>query len=126
MAKTHGFFGYNRGEEPNMALLFLSMFCCCIAWIMINLGVLKAASQVLKEDFPESIGRDILCVLFPIAGAIILDPILTKKEQELGIANACPNMKVLGIASFFCAIVTPLYAAGLIKRLNAIDAASNK
>ena len=126
MGKTHGFFGYNRGEEPNVALLFLSMFCCCVAWIMINFGVLKAASQVLKEDFPESIGRNILCTLFPIAGAIILDPILTKKEQELGIANTSSNMKVFGIVSFFCCIAAPLYAAELIKRLNAIDAASNK
>ena len=126
MAKSHGFLGYNRGEEPNVALLFLSMCCCCIAWIMINLGVLKAATQVLKEEFPESIGRNILCTIFPIAGAIILDPILTKKEQELGIANAEPNMKVLGMASILCGLVSPLYVAGLIKRLNAIDAATNK
>ena len=118
--------GYNRGEEPNVALLFLSMCCCCIAWILVNLGVLKAASQVLGKDFPESIGRNILCTLFPIAGAIILDPILTKKEQELGIANVEPNMKVLGIVSFFCGIAAPLYVAGLIKRLNAIDAAQNQ
>ncbi len=126
MAKSHGFMGYNRGEEPNVALLFLSMCCCCIAWILVNLGVLKAASQVLGKDFPESTGRNILCTLFPIAGALILDPILTKKEQELGIANVEPNMKVLGIASFFCFITTPLYVAGLIKRLNAIDAAQKK
>ena len=129
MAKSHGFVGYNRGEEPNMALLFLSMCCCVIPFVMINLGILKAASQVLKGDFPESQGRDILLALFPIAGAIILDPILTKKEQELGIANAEPNMKIFGIASIIgcCAyIASPLYAAGLIKRLNAIDAAANK
>ena len=93
MVKMHGFFGYNRGEEPNVALLFLAQCCCCIAWIMIHLGVLKAASQVLKDDFPESMGRNILCTFFPIAGAIILDPILTKKEQELGIANVSPNMQ---------------------------------
>lgn len=126
MAKAHGFVSYNRGEEPNVALMYLSLCCCFIAWFMVNLGVLKAASQVLKEAFPESMGRNILCMLFPIAGAIILDPILTKKEQELGIANADPNMKVTGIASFFCGLVAPLYLAGLIKRLNAIDAATNK
>ena len=126
MVKAHGFFGYNRGEEPNVALLFLAQCCCCIAWIMIHLGVLKAASQVLKDDFPESMGRNILCTFFPIAGAIILDPILIRKEQELGIANVSPNMKVLGIASFFCFIAAPLYVAALIKRLNAIDAAANK
>ena len=126
MQKSHGFFGYNRGELPNMPLLFLAMCCCCVGWIMINFGVLKAASQVLKNDFPESTGRNILCTLFPIAGALILDPLLTKKEQELGIANVEPNMKVLGIASIFCGLVSPLYVAGLIKRLNAIDAAANK
>lgn len=126
MAKSHGFMGYNRGEEPNVVLLYLSMCCCAIPWIMIGLGVLKAASQVLKEEFPESMGRNILCALFPIIGAITLDPILTKKEQELGLANVEPNMKVLGIASLFCGLVGPLYLAGLIKRLNAIDAAANK
>lgn len=126
MAKQHGFLGYNRGEAPNIPLLFLSMCCCCIAWILVNFGVLKAASQVLKDDFPESMGRNILCTLFPIAGAMILDPILTKKEQELNIANAEPNMKIMGIASLFCGLVSPLYVAGLIKRLNAIDAAANK
>lgn len=126
MVKKHGFFGYNRGEEPNVALLYLSLCCCFIAWIMVCLGVYKAASEVLKGDFPDSIGRNILCTLFPIAGAIILDPILMKKEQELGIANACPNMKTMGIVSFFCGLTAPLYLAGLIQRLNAIDAAANK
>ena len=126
MAKNHGFVGYNRGEEPNVPLQYLGMCCCGIPWILVGLGVYKAASEVLKGDFPESMGHNILCALFPIAGAIILDPILTKKEQELGIANAAPNMKVTGIVSFFCGLAAPLYMAGLIKRLNAIDAAANK
>lgn len=126
MAKKHGFIGYNRGEEPNVALMFLGMCCCTIPWILVGLGVYKAASEVLKSDFPDSMGRNILCAFFPIAGAIILDPILTKKEQELGIANACPNMKTMGIVSFFCGLTAPLYLAGLIQRLNAIDAAANK
>ena len=129
MAKSHGFIGYNRGEDPNVALLYLAECCCIIPYVMIGLGVLKAASQVLKESFPESTGRNVLCAIFPIAGAIILDPILTKKEQELGIGNAAPNMKTMGILSILgccCYITAPLYAAGLIKRLNAIDAAANK
>lgn len=126
MNKTHGLTGYNRGEAPNVALLYVSSLCCGILWILINLGIYKAASEVLKEELPESLGRNILCTLFPIAGAIILDPILTKKEQELGIANVCPNMKVLGIASLFCFLTAPLFASGLINRLNAIDAAANK
>ena len=126
MAKKHGFMGYNRGEEPDLVLMFLGMFCCAIPLIMVSLGVYKAATEVLKGDFPDSMGRNILCALFPIAGAIILDPILTKKEQELGIANVNPNMKIMGIGSFFCGIVAPLYLAGLIQRLNAIDAAANK
>ena len=126
MVKKHGLFGYNRGEAPNVPLLYLAVCCCGIAWILISLGLYKAASEVLKEDFPDSIGRNILFTFFPIAGAIVLDPILTKKEQELGIANADPNMKVTGIVSFFCLIAAPLFMAGLIKRLNAIDAAANK
>ena len=126
MAKGHGFMGYNRGEEPNVALLYLSMCCCWIPFVLVHLGVLKAASQVLGIDFPESTGRNVICVLLPIVSALILDPILTKKEQELGIANVAPNMKVMGVAALFCGLLGPMYVVGLIKRLNAIDAAANK
>ncbi|MBR6733429.1 MAG: hypothetical protein IKL96_03415 [Kiritimatiellae bacterium] len=81
---------------------------------------------MLGKDFPESTGRNVICVLLPIVSALILDPILTKKEQELGIANVAPNMKVMGVAALFCGLLGPMYVVGLIKRLNAIDAAANK
>lgn len=126
MAKQHGFAQYNRGEEANLAMEFLGIFCCSIPLILVSLGVYKAASQILQDAFPEDTLRHVLFALFPFAGALVLDPILTKKEQELGISNVAPNMKMLGLASFVCFITVPLYTAALIQRLNAIDAAANK